>query len=82
MDSNLLYDVFIQGLRTLFVIGAPIVLALSIAGIVSSSLQAATSINDPASGYGIRLLALVVVLYLLSGMITEQLLALGQLAFK
>jgi len=57
-------DILIELLRTLFIVGLPIVLFLAIAGLLAAAFQAATTVVEPALGYAARLVALVVVGYL------------------
>lgn len=82
MNTAALYDLLLQGLRVLFILGIPSVAAMALAGLFISALQAATSINDPASRYGIRLLSFILVLYLMAGTISEQLSTLAASALR
>ena len=59
------YEIVYQGMRVLFLLGLPVVAAVSLAGTLAAALQAATTIQDPAIGYAARLGALVAVLYFL-----------------
>ena len=76
------YDVVLLGLRTLFVLGVPVVLALAVAGTIIGALQSATAIQEPALGYAVRLLALVCLLYVLLPTAIPTLIALAELAFR
>jgi len=76
------YDVIVQGLRVLFLVGFPVVIVLSIAGTVISALQAATTIRDPALGYAVRLIALVLVLYMILPSSLQALSSLAEMAFR
>lgn len=82
MNIAALYDLMLQGLRVIFILGIPVLAATAAAGFVISAVQAATSINDPASRYGIRLLALILVLYLMAGTISDQLTGLAGAALR
>lgn len=62
MDSNL-SSVLYEGLRVVFVLALPIVIAAAVSGIVVGVLQAATTIRDSASAYAIKLVAVLVVGY-------------------
>jgi flagellar biosynthesis protein FliQ len=57
-------DILIELLRTLFIVGLPVVLFLALAGTVAAALQSATTVVEPALGYAARLVALVIVGYL------------------
>jgi type III secretory pathway component EscS len=59
------YEAFILGVRVLFLLAVPLVVAVAIAGTVISALQSATTIKDPAGAYAVRLVALVVTIYLM-----------------
>ena len=54
-----------QAVRILALIAFPMVAAVSVAGLLVGAFQAITSIQDPASGFAVRLAALFVVIYLL-----------------
>ena len=82
MNDPLLYDAIVEGLRILFLLAVPVVVALSLTGTVVSALQAVTSINEPALGYGLKLLALVVVLYVMLPSVTQSLVSFSQLVFR
>ncbi|WKZ57180.1 MAG: flagellar biosynthetic protein FliQ [Bdellovibrionota bacterium] len=58
------YALLREGLRVLFLIGLPIVVAAMIAGVLSGIFQGSTLITDPAVGYTLRLLAVVGVIAL------------------
>lgn len=63
--SGPLYDLLLQSMRVLFLVGVPIVLALSVASIIVGALQAATSIHDAVLGYAARLAVLFALGYAL-----------------
>jgi len=65
MHTTNLYDLISEGLRALVLIGAPIFLASSLAGLVMGVFQSTTTIREPVLGYAARLLAVGVVLYLM-----------------
>jgi type III secretory pathway component EscS len=81
MISGAEYDVIVQGIRALFFITVPILLAVSIIGTVVASIQAATTIQEPALGYTARVCALAVVLYLLFPAFARTCMNLAELAF-
>jgi flagellar biosynthetic protein FliQ len=58
---------FHQGLTTLAVVAAPLLVVLLVVGIVTGVLQSATQINDPAVGFLPRLAAAIAVCYALGG---------------
>ena len=76
------YDLVYAALRTLFLSALPVVVAVSLAGTLAAALQSATAIHDPALGYAARLLALLVVLYLVLPSSIDALVSLAQLAFR
>lgn len=61
--SGPVYDILLQSMRVLFLVGIPIVVALSVASIIAGALQAATSIHDAVLGYAARLVVLLAVGY-------------------
>jgi len=76
-----LEDVLLQGWRTLFLVGVPVLVAVTLAGVIVGAVQASMAIEDPAPGYAVRLLALLVVLYLMGAGFVQGVLALARLAF-
>jgi type III secretory pathway component EscS len=65
MNYGAEYDLLVQAIRAVFVIGAPIVIAAAVAGTVASVLQSAMTLSEPAVGYAVRLVAVVAVIYLM-----------------
>lgn len=63
MNSGVEYQLLVEAIRALFVIGLPIIVAASIAGTVVAALQSATTLFDPALSYSIRLLAVSAIVY-------------------
>jgi flagellar biosynthesis protein FliQ len=55
----LLQDVVAEGLRTLFLICGPCLVAVALAGILSGVLQTVTAIHESAISYVLKLAALV-----------------------
>lgn len=78
--SDPVYDLAIQGIRTLFLLGLPIVVAAAVAGTLISLLQSALSIPDPALAYAARLAAVLVTLYFLMPSLVRSLVALAELS--
>lgn len=76
-----MYDLVLQAMRALFLLCLPIVVCVSIAGTIMSLFQSATSIQELASGYGTRLLALIVALYFFLPSFARTLVALAEQAF-
>jgi flagellar biosynthesis protein FliQ len=64
MDVDVLFH---QGLTTLGIVAAPLLVVLLVVGIVTGVLQSATQINDPAVGFLPRLAAAIAVCYALGG---------------
>lgn len=80
--SDIEYHILLEALRVVFLITVPIVVAGAIAGLLAGLLQTATAISDTSIGYTARLLAVVVVCYLLLSTALELLLDLARLAFS
>ena len=81
MTGGMEYDVLMAGIRALLYIGLPIILAICLIGTIVGSIQAATTVQEPALGYAARVLALVGVLYLLFPAFSQTCLNLAELAF-
>lgn len=80
MDTSL-YDAMYFCMRSLFLIAVPLVISVSIAGILAAALQGATSIKDNASLYAVKLVALLITLYILLPSFTDSIVTLARLAF-
>ncbi|RMG42584.1 MAG: flagellar biosynthetic protein FliQ [Candidatus Dadabacteria bacterium] len=65
MLDNQIYDISIEALRTLYLVGIPILLAITVASLLVSFLQAATTVRDTAISYSVRVLAFVVLMYVM-----------------
>ena len=76
------FEVAREGTRTLFLVALPVVLSAAVAGTLISFLQAALSIQDSSAAYALRLLAVILVLYLMLPSFAQSLLMLAQLAFR
>lgn len=75
-------EVLSEGIRTLFILGVPVVLVVSLAGTLSSVIQTVTSIQDPSISYAVRLIALVSLIYFFAPMIQQHIIILAEMAFK
>ena len=60
-----IYDTFIMALRSLYLIAAPTVLVIFVAGSVASILQSAMSVQEATMNYAVRLIAFVILIYLI-----------------
>lgn len=80
MDHEV-FDLFVEGLRALFLIVVPVTGIVAAAGLAAGVLQAMTSINDSASAYAARLLGLLVAAYLFFSAFSSVLLRLAERAF-
>ena len=80
--DDLHYEVTIEALRVLFLLGVPIVLAMAVLGTVAAALQTATTLHDAALTYAIRLITLAVLIYLLLPFAVTSLVNLTNLAFS
>ena len=76
------YEIVLEGIRALFLIGIPVLLAVSLVGTIVAALQAATTITEPAIGYAARVAALVVLLYFLFPAFSRICTKLALLAFQ
>jgi type III secretory pathway component EscS len=75
-------DVLLQAFRALFTVALPVCVVLSVAGSLVAGLQAVTSIHDSATAYTVRVLALVVLLYILLPGFVRVITSLAELALK
>lgn len=80
--SDQLYDVLTAALRTFYLIAAPTVLVIFVAGSIASILQSAMSIQDATMSYAVRLIAFVVLLYLILPTIVHSMTDLAEFAFR
>ncbi len=76
------YEMMQEAFRILFVIGFPLVVLTAIAGTLMSALMAATTIQEPALGYAIRLAAVAVVLYYMMPYAVRSVTTLGEMALR
>jgi len=82
MATGIFYEVVSQALRVLFLVGAPVIIILSLAGTLIAALQSATTIQEPALGYAVRMIALVALLYFFFPAASQSVLDLARLAFS
>ncbi len=82
MIDSFTSEVAIEALRVLFLICLPLVAAMLISGSIVSVFQGATSIQEPAVGYAVRVSTLIAVFYLLYPTIEESLLRLSDLVYR
>ncbi len=75
-------QVLVDALRVLFLLGIPIVAALSLVSTLVAALQSATSIQEPVLGFGARLIVLVVLLYLMYPTFVSELSALCEAVYR
>ena len=76
------YDIIVEAVRVLLLVGVPLVILLGVAGTLVGALQAATTIQDSALSYAAKLLMLVLVIYLLLPMAVKLVTALAETAFS
>ncbi|NMC61692.1 MAG: flagellar biosynthetic protein FliQ [SAR324 cluster bacterium] len=81
MIDNISYDIIRQTINLIIISCLPLVGATAIAGIVVGIVQSATSINDSASAYVVRLLTICAVVYLMTSTISTSLSALFEFVF-
>jgi type III secretory pathway component EscS len=75
------YDILVLAVRALFLIATPITGALALGGVLVSLFQAATTIDEPAMGHAVRVLALGIVFYALFSFFSETMVSLAKAAF-
>ena len=77
-----LYTLFNQAMRVLFLLAFPVVLAASLAGILTALLQSTLAISDPVSAYAARLAAVLATLYFMLPAFSHSLVILTELALR
>lgn len=81
MDQNL-YTVLMEAVRLLFIAIIPVLIAISLAGLLVGTMQAATTIYDVALGYTVRVVAVILVIYIFFPSISQSMVALTELALR
>ena len=79
---NDIYDISIEAMKVLFLVGIPVVVSALVGGVVAMFLQSVISMYDPVVGYACRLGAVVLTLYFLSPAILSSSETLLSLAMK
>lgn len=74
--------ILIEGLRTVFIVGVPVVVGVAVAGLIVAALQSATTVVEPALSYAVRLVTVVVLGYLCLPMFIEAVSALALRAWR
>ncbi len=82
MASAELIEAFIDAIRTLVLLGLPLVLACVVGGSLMGIIQSATSIHEPVLGYAARLGAVALVFYLMLPSFTQSVLSLAERVFR
>ena len=82
MNGKILDDVLWHGARTLFLVVTPFVAGISLAALLTAVLQAATSVQEPATLYAIKVVTLVVLLYFFLPVASRSLVTLAEIAFR
>lgn len=77
-----LYDLLIEAVRVLFLLLAPPIFALTLAGLVVGSIQTMTAISDAAVSYAAKLFVLLVVGYFFMPSAISALQSLCELALR
>lgn len=80
--QNQLYDVCLLALKTFYLIAAPTVLVIFVAGSIASILQSAMSVQEATMNYAVRMIAFVAMLYLITPTIIQSMLDLAEFALK
>lgn len=76
------FEVINQALRAIFLGMLPLLVLVSLGGLLASGLLAAMSIREPAACYSVRLLVLGLALYYFFPALSGSVMALAELAFK
>lgn len=76
------YDALDLALRILFLALIPLLATTAAAGLLIGILQTATSIQEPALGYSVRLIAFVASVYLVLPGLIEMLIELMQMGMQ
>ena len=77
-----LQDFLLLGLRTLLILVLPVAAVVSIVGTLFSAIQAATTVQEPAAAYMVRLIAAVVTLYLCFPLFSQSFMTLIEAALR
>lgn len=70
-----------EGFRVLFLTNVPILIGAIVAGLVVSSVMAATNVNEKSVSFAARLVAVVAVIYIMLETIKELILDLAVVCF-
>ena len=76
------YDLFLEGIKVLFLIGVPVTAVIGIAGIVAGIVQGSTTIKDPAIGYAFRLGAFIILASFMLSMAIELIVSLARMVLE
>ncbi|MCO6431227.1 MAG: flagellar biosynthetic protein FliQ [Deltaproteobacteria bacterium] len=76
------HDVLLQSLRALYIVGLPLLLIVTVSGLLASAIQAAFGFQEAAVGFAVKLISLIVVLYMIVPAAAESVVAVAQLAFR
>ena len=75
-------ELLAQSLRALYLIGLPVVVVVFLASSVASILQSALAVREGSINYAIRLVAFILLAYLMMPSVSQTLITLAELAFK
>lgn len=70
-----------EGFRVLFLINVPILIGAIVAGLIVSCVMAATNVQEKSVGFAARLLAIVIIAYIMLETIKELIIDLAVLCF-
>jgi type III secretory pathway component EscS len=82
MLDNQTYAIVLQGLKVLFLGTLPVIIGLAVVGTITAALQSAMSIQDAATTYAIKLLALMGILYFFLPGFLASVVTLAELAYR
>lgn len=77
-----IYEILRQGLTAMFLLSIPIVAGAAVGGIVVGVLQAVTGVHDSGISYGVRFIALLVVLYVFVGSLSQSIYTLFSISLE
>lgn len=77
-----LHDLIIEALRAYFLLSVPLLVGLSISGMLASVLQAATSIQEEALQFSVKVMVLLAMAYFFFPAAGASMMRLAELAFR
>ncbi len=82
MFSDIEHQLLLESLRIFFLIGLPMTIGVMIVGFLAGVIQAGMSIREPVINYGIKVLVLGAILYLISPLASNLVIKLARLSLQ